>query len=83
VQPLFHLYPADKSQPDCRCSPLSLLKSMSELLLPESIKGLKALLSIATHRTTSRYMALCVRVEPSLAQGAGHRLDERRDGLCM
>jgi hypothetical protein len=33
--------------------------------------------------TTSRYMALCVRAEPSLAQGAGHRLDERRDGLCM
>jgi hypothetical protein len=36
------------------------VKSSSELLLLESIKGLKTLLSITTHKKLwSRYMALC------------------------
>jgi hypothetical protein len=36
------------------------VKSLSELLLLESVKGLKALLSIATHKKLwSKYMALC------------------------
>jgi hypothetical protein len=59
------------------------VKSSSELLLPLGpSRGSRRCSPLPHTRSSGQGTWLCVRAEPSLAQGAGDRPDERHGGLC-